>query len=86
MGRVQTDQEESTSRTVDSRSCPSELLRGFVRKSTWQVANVRRPLVSASHLIQAGSDMFIGKNEAYIMNRKKKEKSVLRKARPRVCA
>ena len=54
---------------------------GFVRKSTWQVADVRRPLVSASHIIQAGSDLFIGKDEAYIMNRKKKkeEKSMLRK-------
>ena len=52
---------------------------GFVRKSTWQVAVVRRPWVSASHIIQAGNDLFIGKNEAYIMNRKKEEKSVLRK-------
>ena len=53
---------------------------GFVRKSTWQVADVRRPLVSASHIIQAGSDLFIGKDEAYIMNsKKKKEKSMLRK-------
>ena len=49
----------------------------FVRKSTWQVADVRRPLVSASHIIQAGNDLFIGKDEAYI--RKKKEKSMLRK-------
>ena len=39
----------------------------------------QRPLVPASHIIQAGSDLFIGKNEAYIMNRKKKEKPVLRK-------
>ena len=39
----------------------------------------QRPLVPASHIIQAGSDLFIGKNEAYIMNRKKKEKSALRK-------
>ena len=30
-------------------------LFGFVRKSTWQVADVRRPLVSASHIIQAGA-------------------------------
>ena len=52
---------------------------GFVRKSTWRVADVRRPLVSASHIIQAGNDLFIGKDEAYIMNRKKKEKSMLRK-------
>ena len=52
---------------------------GFVRKSTWHVADVRRPLVSASHIIQAGSDVFIGKDEAYIINRKKKEKSMLRK-------
>ena len=40
---------------------------------------MRRPLVSASHSMHAGNDLFIGKNEAYIMNRKKKEKSVLRK-------
>ena len=52
---------------------------GFVRKSTWQVADVRRPLVSASHIIQAGNDLFIGKDEAYIINRKKKDKSMLRK-------
>ena len=52
---------------------------GFVRKSTWQVADVRRPLVSASHIIQAGNDLFIGKDETYIMNRKRKEKSMLRK-------
>ena len=52
---------------------------GFVCKSTWQVADVRRPLVSASHIIQVGSDLFIGKDEAYIMNRGKKEKSMLRK-------
>ena len=50
---------------------------GFAHKSTWQVANVRRLLVSASHIIQAGTDLFIGKYEAYIMNRKK-EKSMLR--------
>ena len=35
--------------------------------------------MSASHNIQAGNDLFVGKDEAYIMNRKKKEKSVLRK-------
>ena len=52
---------------------------GFVRKSTWQVADVRRPLLSASHIIQAGNDLFVGKDEAYITNRKKKEKSMLRK-------
>ena len=34
----------------------------FVRKSTWQVADVRRPLVSASHIIQAGNDLLIGKD------------------------
>ena len=35
-------------------------LEGFVRQSTWQVADVRRTLVSASHIIQAGNDLFIG--------------------------
>ena len=55
-------------------------LEGIVRKNTWQVADVRRPLVSASHIIQAGDDLFIGEDGAYMMNRKKKEeKSMLRK-------
>ena len=40
------------------------------------VADVRRPLVSASHIIQAGNDLFIGQDEAYIINRKKKEKKL----------
>ena len=50
-----------------------------MRESTWQVADVGRPLVSASHIIQAGIDLFTGKGGACIMNRKKKEKSMLRK-------
>ena len=36
-----------------------------MRKSTWQVADVRTPLVSASHIIQAGSDLLIEKDEAH---------------------
>ena len=35
--------------------------------------------MSASHIIQAVNDLFIWKNEAYIMNRKKKDTLVLRK-------
>ena len=58
---------------------------GFVRKSTWQVADESRPLESASCIILTGNDLFIGKNETYIMNRKKKENSVHRKA-GNVCA
>ena len=50
---------------------------GFVRKNTWQVADMRRSPVSASHLIQAGNDLFNGKDEAFILNRRKKEKSVV---------
>ena len=50
-----------------------------MRRSTWQVADARRPLVSASHIIQAGNDLFIGKGEACITNRKNQEKSMLRK-------
>ena len=50
-----------------------------MRTVTWQVADLRRPLVSASHIIQAGNDLFIGKDEVYIINRKKKEKSMFRK-------
>ena len=40
---------------------------------------MRRPWVSASHVIQAGNDLFIGKDEACIMNRRNKEKSMVRK-------
>ena len=52
---------------------------GLVHKSTCQVTDVRTPLVSASHIIQAGNDLFIGKDESYIMSRKKEEKSMLRR-------
>ena len=54
---------------MGSKSCPSGPLRDLCA----------RALVTASHIIQAGNDLFIGKDEAYIMNRKKKEKSMLRK-------
>ena len=38
-----------------------------------------REEASGVSLIQAGNDLFIGKDEAYIMNRRRKEKSLLRK-------
>ena len=72
------DHGERTSRIVGSKSCPSGP-EGLLRKSTWQVADARRPLVSASHIIQAGNDLFIGKDEAYVVNMRKMEKSMLRK-------
>ena len=50
----------------------------FVRKSAWQVADVRTPLVSASHNIQAGNDVLVGKNEAYMLNRRRKENTMFR--------
>ena len=59
---------------------------GFARKSTWQVADVRRPLVSASHIIQARNDLFIGKKEAHIVNRKMKEKIGVQNGRSGACA
>ena len=64
------DQGESTSRMLGQQVMSVRTPEGFVRKGTCQVADVRRPLVSASHIIQAGNDQFIGKDEAYIMNRK----------------
>ena len=76
--RVQRTNGERTSRIVGSKSCPSGP-EGLLRKSTWQVADARRPLVSASHIIQAGNDLFIGKDEEHIMNMRKMEKSMLRK-------
>ena len=72
---------ENISTIVESRSCPSELLKGLYARTRdkWQVADVRRHFVSATHIIQAGSELFIGKNKVYIKNRKKKESSVIRK-------
>ena len=49
------DQEESTSR-ITEQVMFVRTPQGFVRRSTWQVADVRRPPVSASHIIQAGND------------------------------
>ena len=40
-------------RQVMSLRTPEE----FARKSTWQVADVRRPLVSESHVVQAGNGL-----------------------------
>ena len=67
MAKDSKDQAESTSRITGSKSCSLELLRDLY---------ARRPLVSASHIIQAEIDLSIGEDGAYIMNRKKKEKSV----------
>ena len=44
---------------------------GFVRKSTWQVADVTRPLVSASHIV---------------VNRRRKEKFTAQEGGKRVRA
>ena len=71
----------------DIKNCRQQVMsvrtcEGFVGKSTWQMSDVRRSHVSASHVIQAGNDLFTEKNEAYVVNReKKKEKKVLRKER-----
>ena len=66
------DQEEST-------SCPSELLRDLYARARGRLQTWEGLPVSALHLIQAGNDLFIGEDEAYIMNRMKKEKSMLSK-------
>ena len=72
------DQEESTLKNHWEQIMSVKTQRGFLRTSTWQVTHVGRPLESASHFVQVGKDLFIGKNETYIMNRKKKT-SMLRK-------
>ena len=46
----------------------------------------REKASGVTHIVQAGNDLFIGKDEAYIMNRKNKEKSMLRIGRERVRA
>ena len=56
------DQEEEHVKNYGQQVMSVRTPEGFVRKSAWQVADVRRPLVSASVIIQAGNDLFIGKD------------------------
>ena len=78
------DQEGSTSRIKGSKSSPSNLLKdSLVRKSALQVADVRRPIVSASHIIQAENALFIGKDEAYINEQDEEGEICAQKARER---
>ena len=75
---VSKDQEESTSRVMGNKSCPSELLK--VLDAQEHVAACRREKtcrVSIPH--HPGTTCSSGMKEAYVMNRMKKEKSVLRK-------
>ena len=65
VGRGSKDQDESISRTLDSRPCSSELLKGLYGRARGRLQNI----CVASHVIHAGIDLFIGKSEAYIMNR-----------------
>ena len=52
-------------REVHGRRGSKDQEKSTSRIVAWQVAGVRRPLVSASHVIQAGNSLCIGKNEAY---------------------
>ena len=62
---------------VDSGAAENVLPRSMFHDMSTE-ADVRRLCVSAFRIKQANSDVSIGKNEAYTMNRKK-EKSVLSK-------
>ena len=64
---------------MDSRSCPSELMKISAQEHVACCRRERRLLVSASHMVQAGNDQFIKKNEAHIMNRKKQREIGARK-------
>ena len=71
------DQKEKHIKNYGQQVMSVRIPEGFVLKSTWQVADVRRRLVSASHIIQTGNDLFLANGEVYIMSRMKMEKSVL---------
>ena len=53
------DQEESTSRTVDSRSGPVRTLEGGCTQEHVAGCRCEWTLVSKSHIIQAGNDLVI---------------------------
>ena len=59
--------------------CRSESQKDLYARARGRLQTREDPFVSASRIIHARSDFFIGKDEAYIMNRKKNEKAVLRK-------
>ena len=69
MGKGSQDQGREHIKNYGQQVMSVRTPEGVLRKSTWQIAYVRRPLVLASHIIQAGSDWDIGKIEAYIMKR-----------------
>ncbi len=52
---------------------------GQVRRTTWQVADVKRPLMSAARMAQAGNELFLMKKGAYIWHEKTKETTRLRR-------
>ena len=65
---------------MSSKSCPSELLKDSSARARDSLQT--REDLSCQHPTSSkpGTTFFIGKDEAYIMNRKMKVKSVLRKA------
>ena len=62
MGRGSKDQEEKHIKNYGQQVMSARAPEGFVRKGTWRVADVRRLLVSASHIIVAGND-FVHREE-----------------------
>ena len=52
---------------------------GQARATTWQVANVRRPLMSVSKMTKAGNDVRFNDKTPHIHNLKTGEKTVMRK-------
>ena len=81
--RPMTEQDHQMERALAFNACSSPSSSawyvGIGSTRLRQVADVRRPLVSASHIIQARNDLFIGEDEAYTMNRKKMDMAVVRK-------
>ena len=52
---------------------------GQVRMTTWQVASVKRPLMSVSRMTAAGNDVNLSDKQPHIVNKKNGQKTALRK-------
>ena len=52
---------------------------GVPRRTRWQVADVRRPLISAGRIVEAGNEIHHKKDESFIWNVKKQQKTPIRK-------
>ena len=54
-------------------------MEGQTRKTTWQVAKVRRPLMSVTKMTESGNEVKLSRDDPHILNLKTGQRTALRK-------